>query len=283
MPSCPQLTRIPYRSRLDGQMRECFAYLPRGYDDEPERSWPLMLFLHGNGERGNGREDLDYVLCHGPLYEAWIQKRELPFVIVSPQLPMFDMDQHNDYLRSRRRLNIPQRLQQGVPRRPERFATPQAMAGSQCVDDMSGQALTLPLGWEQVEEDLLELLAYAQHHLRADPARTYITGISYGGFGTWWMASKHPELFAAMAPVVGWGHPDLMAPIAVYHIPLWAFAGGRDSTIELKYFYAGLNRLEELGHRDVRFTVHADMEHDAWQRVYSGRDLYDWLLDQKLG
>lgn len=65
-------------------------------------SWPILMFLHGNGERGNGKDELDYVLMHGPLYEAWIQKKDLPFIIVSPQLPMFDFDNKGiDYITNR--------------------------------------------------------------------------------------------------------------------------------------------------------------------------------------
>ena len=81
----PRLLRQSYDSPSEGA-REYFVYLPRGYDSQSERDWPMMLFLHGDGERGNGRDDLDWVLVHGPLYEVWIQKRDLPFVIVSPQL-----------------------------------------------------------------------------------------------------------------------------------------------------------------------------------------------------
>ena len=61
-------------------------------------------------------------------------------------------------------------------------------------------------------------------------------------------------------------------------MPIWAFAGGRDSAVRTKHFFAGLNELERLGHPDVRFTIHEDMGHDVWKRVYGGRDIYDWLL-----
>jgi predicted peptidase len=56
-------------------------YLPKGY--EQKESWPLMLFLHGAGERG---DDLEMVKKHGPpkLIDAG---REFPFVVVSPQCP----------------------------------------------------------------------------------------------------------------------------------------------------------------------------------------------------
>src|SRR4029079_18163320 len=78
------------------------------------------LFLHGNGERGDGKQELDYVLGHGPLYEAWCLKRDLPFVIISPQLPMFGMGEV-DYIKNRTRAQIPQRHADRVaPREDER-------------------------------------------------------------------------------------------------------------------------------------------------------------------
>jgi hypothetical protein len=48
-----------------------------------------------------------------------------------------------------------------------------------------------------------------------------------------------------------------------------------------QFFYPGLNRLEELGDADVRFTILADMGHDAWNRVFAGEDVYNWLLRQR--
>jgi predicted peptidase len=56
-------------------------YLPKGYEQKP--SWPLMLFLHGAGERG---DDLALVKKHGPpkLINAG---QQFPFIVVSPQCP----------------------------------------------------------------------------------------------------------------------------------------------------------------------------------------------------
>ena len=72
-----------------------------------------MLFLHGDGERGDGREDLDWVTVHGPLYEAWIQKRNLPFIILSPQLPLFGRDKTVPYIRDRDRKDDPRAARRG--------------------------------------------------------------------------------------------------------------------------------------------------------------------------
>jgi hypothetical protein len=74
-----RLTRMPYKSKLDGSEREYFIYYPKGHDGVVGQKYPLMMFLHGNGERGNGKDELDYVLAHGPLYEAWIQKKRPAF------------------------------------------------------------------------------------------------------------------------------------------------------------------------------------------------------------
>jgi predicted peptidase len=138
------------------------------------------------------------------------------------------------------------------------------------------------MGWETVEQDLLNMLTYVNSNYSADTSRIYLSGLSYGGFGTWYLASKHPELFAAINPIVGWGHPDLMPSIAKHNIPVWCFAGGRDEVIRAEYFYPGLNKLEQLGNSKVRFTIEADMGHDTWTRVYAGDDMYNWLLQHKL-
>ena len=275
-----ELLRIAYTSHNQHEQRNFFLYLPAGYrSDSSAHQWPVMLFLHGNGERGNGREDLDWVLREGPLYEAWIQKRDLPFIIIGPQLPMYGMDTI-PYIHNRNVSMIPRRLETGVPDRPAEFATP---------EKMEPEAATIffpefmrPAGWEREEKDLMEMVETIINDYHGDPDRIYLTGLSYGGFGTWYMASKHPKTWAAIAPIVGWGHPDLMEPIASHHIPLWVFAGGRDQNVELRYFYAGLNKLEQLGNTDIRFTIEADMGHDVWRRVYAGEDLYNWLLSHQL-
>ena len=56
-------------------------YLPDGYDQEAEKTWPLMLFLHGKGETG---KDIEKVKVHGPpkIVES---RKDFPFIVVSPQ------------------------------------------------------------------------------------------------------------------------------------------------------------------------------------------------------
>ena len=56
-------------------------YLPKDYDQK--ESWPLLVFLHGSGERG---DDLELVKTHGPP-KLIAQGKEFPFIVVSPQCP----------------------------------------------------------------------------------------------------------------------------------------------------------------------------------------------------
>ena len=272
-----ELLRVPYISTLDNEERFYFLYLPKGYHDEIEKKWPVIFFLHGNGERGDARDELDYVLIHGPLYEAWVQKRDLPFIIISPQLPMFGRDTVGiPYLTNRNPDIIPRRLESGTPVRPPRGKASDRMVGAEEVDSLP--YIGPPYGWEKTEDDLVNMIKQVLEDYNADPDRVYLSGLSYGGFGTWYMASKHPDLFAAINPIVGWGHPDLMEPIAKSNLPVWVFSGGRDFVVKKKYFLPGLNKLQELGHTNLLYTIHEDMGHGVWTRVYTGNDVYEWFL-----
>lgn len=310
--SAPELLRRPYTSSGAGREREYFVYLPRGYHDAPRKDWPVVLYLHGSGERGDGREDLGRVLSHGPLHEAWIQKRDLPFVIVSPQLPVFGRTEQVEEGRSSGGRQPPGRLEEGTPPRYE-ICPP--VGEGECViaphrrafDRTRGEARPIartgadelerirpfgmdfdyppeewpPDGWFRVEADLLSIVDDVLDAFRADPDRVYLTGISYGGFGAFDLAASRPDRWAALAPVVGTGDLEDAPALADAGVPIWMFAGGADPLIKPHWLYEMARALEEAGHPNVRLTVHEDMAHDAWRRVYAGRDLYDWFLSQR--
>ena len=271
----PQLLKETYFSEATGKERDYRVYLPDGFEDRDK--WPVLLFLHGNGERGDGKAELDFVMVHGPLYEAWIQKRDLPFVIIAPQLPMFDMG-NLSYIRDRKLEDIPKRLAEGTPARAPKFTSDQPMNGSPASFPEHATADGPPSGWNLLDKELIAIVDRVIDKYRGDPQRVYLSGLSYGGFGVWWMASKYPERFAAANPIVGFAHPELIEAIADAGIPVWCVAGGRDPVVLVEHFYKGMNKLEALSSADVRFTVEEDMNHDVWTRVYAGEDVYRWLL-----
>ena len=279
--SGPELKRVSYQSKRTGEERDYFVYLPPGHAQK--KDWPVMLFLHGDGERGDGKSELDYVLIHGPLFEAWCQKRDLPFIIISPQLPKFGRGDL-PYIKNRKPDSIPTRRAEGINPRPDTIKgdirLPEPMAGKAADDKFPSGPQGLPEGWYEIEDEVIAMVDRTVASFKGDPRRVYLTGLSYGGFGAWYLASRHAQKFAALAPIVGYGHPDHAAPIAAAKLPLWAFAGGRDPVVPVRYFYPVLNRLESLGHPEVRFTNHEDMGHFTWVRVYEGEDLYAWMLKQ---
>ncbi len=276
-----RLLRVSYASASHaGAERDYFVYLPPGFDAQAQ--WPVILFLHGNGERGDAKGELDYVLKHGPLFEAWCQRRDLPFVIISPQLPLHDQGAVG-YIKNRTRAEIPERKADGTINARPFFPRSKDLLEGQIPESLPPQwsdPEASKNGWNPMADEVMGMVDNVIAKYKGDPKRVYLTGISLGGFGTWYLAGKHPERFAAMAPVVGFGVPAQAAPIAAAKLPLWCIAGGRDPVVKVRHFYPVLNELEKLGHPEVRFTIEADMGHDAWIRTYMGKDIYDWFLTQ---
>jgi len=69
--------------RSKTQSIQYLLFLPKGYEAESSKRWPLLLFLHGSGERGT---NVWKVATHGPLKLAKDQP-DFPFIIVAPQCP----------------------------------------------------------------------------------------------------------------------------------------------------------------------------------------------------
>jgi predicted peptidase len=280
-----QLLRLPYRSAVDDQERDYFLYLPIGYEKDSCKEWPVLIYLHGDGERGNGKKDLDYVLGYGPLYEVWVQKRDLPFIIVVPQLPMFGLDDPDgpDYIRTRTPEGISRRLAEGVPDRPADMPALQMtgpMCGATAAEKLPPDDFSPATGWRKTDPDLITILDSILSNYRADKNRVYLSGASSGGFGVWYYASRYPEKFAALLPVSAYPSVEQAQAVAGAGIPVWVFSGGRDSAVETKHFFIGMNIMDQLG-ATLRFTTEQDMFHDVWNRVYAGEDVYNWLLQYK--
>lgn len=191
-------------------------YLPERYDRSQQR-WPLILFLHGSGQRGN---NLQAVKKHG-LPRVVETKRDFPFIVISPQCPA---------------------------------------------------------GKEWSSEYLNELLDDIIGHYRVDPNRVYLTGLSMGGDGVWDLAARHPEKFAAIAPVCGSGNPSRARSLR--NVPTWVFHGALDREVPPASSQAMVNALKRAG-GTVKFTLYPKAGHNCWDETYSNPELYRWLLQQR--
>jgi predicted peptidase len=82
----PSLVQTPQEFAFQRTEKATLKYLlfkPKGYDDSSARRWPLMLFLHGAGERGS---DIWKVATHGPPKNV-AHDPDFPFLLISPQCP----------------------------------------------------------------------------------------------------------------------------------------------------------------------------------------------------
>ncbi|MFG2875428.1 prolyl oligopeptidase family serine peptidase [Streptomyces sp. NPDC048337] len=113
---------------------------------------------------------------------------------------------------------------------------------------------------------------------RADPDRTYVTGLSMGGAGTWAITARYPERFAAAAPICGSWMPEAADRIGM--LPVWAFHGEDDLNIPVAHTDKVVAALRERGN-EAQYTRYPGVGHDAWTRTYDNPEVYDWLLAQR--
>ena len=114
--------------------------------------------------------------------------------------------------------------------------------------------------------------------LPIDPDRVYLTGLSIGGMWTYGWASRHPERFAAIAPVCGeWDPADACR---LKDVPIWAFHGAQDPVVPLAEDQAMIDAIKACGD-DARLTVYLYTGHDSWNQAYADPELYQWLLQQR--
>ena len=134
-----------------------------------------------------------------------------------------------------------------------------------------------PVGWEP--ENLYLLLQYVKNNYRADPERIYLTGLSMGGFGTWTLAMKHPEEFAAIIPICGGG--DTSEAWKLRNTPIWCFHGALDNSVPVEMDQQMVNAVKPFN-ASVYFTVYPDANHNSWERTYNNDSIYQWLLSKTL-
>ncbi len=81
--SQPQTVKQFQFRKVESATLKYLLFLPKGYETSSDKRWPLMLFLHGAGERGN---DIWKVTTHGPPKNV-AHNPDFPFILISPQCP----------------------------------------------------------------------------------------------------------------------------------------------------------------------------------------------------
>jgi predicted peptidase len=205
-------------------------FVPASLD--PQRQYPLLLWLHGS--RGRGSDNRRQLAgANAWALNAFVNdeaQARYPSFVVAPQCP-------------RRRTW-------------DRWAS----------DDLSRELRLV-----------IEILEALQQEFSIDPARIYVAGESMGGFGTWSLILKRPQLFAAAITLCGGGKPDLVHRVT--HLPIWVFHGAADRSVSVRRSRQMVEALRNAG-GDPKYSEYPKVGHNVWKRAFAEPDLLPWLFSQ---
>lgn len=204
---------------------------------EPKKQYPLVLFLHGAGERGS---DNEAQLVHG-VGDFYARRESQPAFVVAPQCP-----------EGKRWVEVDWTEASGKDTFPEKPSEPMRLA-LKIVDELVASG-------------------------NVDPARIYVTGLSMGGYGTWYAAGSKGHPFAAAAPVCGGGDPTWAERYV--GLPLWAFHGEADKTVPVERSREMIEAIREAG-GEPKYTEYPGVAHNSWAQTYSSDAFHEWLFKQK--
>lgn len=213
---------------------------PQNFDRN--QKYPLILVLHGAGERGN---DNELQLTHGSrLFLQENVRKNFPAIVVFPQCPS------GAYWSN---VKIP--------------------TGSK-----DRRTLTFPAGGEPTKamKLLLGLIDDLLGESYVDKNRLYMGGLSMGGMGTFELLYRRPTLFAAAFPICGGGHPATINKYAK-QVSLWVFHGAKDDLVPSCHSQVMVDALKKAG-ADVRFTLYPDVMHESWVPAFAEPELLPWLF-----
>ncbi len=214
---------------------------PDNYDEKQE--YPLILFLHGAGERGNDNESQ---LIHGA--DFFLENRsDYPAIVVFPQCP-----------EDRYWINIDLR---------EKLYNGEDL---DFIENKEAPSLETML--------LKQLLDSIIANESLDEKRLYLMGLSMGGFGTFDMLGRWPETFAAAVAICGGGNVALTEAYAPY-TALWITHGAQDNVVPVRYSRRVYQALKKHG-AAVKYTEFPEANHNAWDPTFEMSELMPWLFSK---
>ena len=203
----------------------------------PNKQYPVHLFLHGSGERGN---DNSSQLTHGGMlflkkenrekYNSWVI---FPQCSENDRWPSLSSDKWNKSFSN----NI---------------SKPNKSLG-----------LVIRLMDKFVEKK------------QVDKKRIYVSGLSMGGMGTFEILFRRPNMFAAATPICGNGIPQL-AKLYAEKVPLWIFHGSDDNVVSPKYSLAMAKAIIEAG-GSPKMTLYENTGHGSWNSAFAEKNFLKWI------
>ena len=160
-----------------------------------------------------------------------------------------------------------------------KFVAGQVPVGKRWVEvDWGSTAHTMPVEPSETMGLLLEFMDTLLADPSVDTNRVYATGISMGGYGTWDLISRRPEVFAAALPICGGA--DLAQAPKLANMPIWTFHGSKDTSVPVSRSRSMMSALWAAG-SDAHYWEHPDAPHNVWTRTYQNDEVLTWFFSQR--
>ncbi|MDC1167795.1 alpha/beta hydrolase-fold protein [Flavobacteriaceae bacterium] len=231
-----------YEKRVYINQNDTLPYrvlLPENYSSK--KLYPLLVFLHGAGERGTDNEKQ---LLHGSnLYTSEIFRKNYPAIVVFPQCPK------NSYWAS--------------------------------VHKSSSKKLEKRFKFKKTlktfrTQELLELFLYDfEKSYAIDPSKRYLGGLSMGGMGTFELVTRMPNYFAAAFAICGGGNPAWSKTLG--KTPFWIFHGDKDNVVSYRFSKRMYRKMKRFN-KDTKFTSYKGVNHESWNNAFQETQLFPWVF-----
>ena len=211
---------------------------PENYDRT--RQYPLVLFLHGSGERGSDNEKQ---LTHGAaLFADEENRKDYPSIVIFPQCPQ------EDFWVEREKIDF-ENIE--FPKKPK---------------------ITKSL---YLVKKLLDSYKKTE---AVDDHKIYVMGLSMGGMGTFDLICRYPKYFAAAIPICGGVNTERLKKVK--KMPIRIFHGGADPVVSREFSRNAHIELKVQGSVKVEYIEFPGIGHDSWTKAFQYPDFLSWLYYQ---
>ncbi len=214
---------------------------PNNYNNSTD--YPLVVFLHGAGERGSNNEAQ---LIHGSaLFNHPENRLNYPAIVIFPQCPI-----DSYWVRIKKNETSESKFDFG---RNEQITEPLHLV-------------------ERLIKDIIQ-------KEEVDRKRIYVLGLSMGGMGTLDLICRNPKLFAAAVPICG--GVEISRIKNVKKLPIRLYHGAKDDIVPPTWsrnIYSGLKR---LGSTKVEYIEFENANHNSWDPAFNSADFLSWIFNNK--